>query len=285
MNRRRVGLILIVAGIIFAGAVGFLVYMQAAEAEQLRAERPKNFGVVALVDIPERTTITAEQLDVVRVPDQALPPGDGVYRPPVGASDSQIEVGKANAKSKVVGQLAAQRIYKGEVVNTERLGAPAVQARPALQVPPGKVWYHLPINVGAGGAPQSLITFLNFVRPGDTIDILLTDQVLPPGTTKETAPKQGDLDYGKTLYTRRIFQNVKVINVGPFPTGAAAAPQDRLITLELNSEDALKIKWLKDAAGAGLEFVVRSPQDPETTPSQTVGYDMMSAQTGIGTTQ
>src|SRR3954453_9803267 len=117
MNRRRVGLMLILAGILLAGVIGVLVYMQAADAEQLRAERPKNFGVVAIVDIPEKTVITAEQLDVIRVPDQALPPGDAVYRPPVGASDSTIEVGKANARQKVVGQIAGERLYKGEVIN------------------------------------------------------------------------------------------------------------------------------------------------------------------------
>ena len=48
---------LIVAGILLAGVIGVLVYMQAAEAEALRAERPKNFGVVAIVDIPEKTDI------------------------------------------------------------------------------------------------------------------------------------------------------------------------------------------------------------------------------------
>jgi Flp pilus assembly protein CpaB len=277
---------LIVAGIVLAGVIGFLVYLQAAEAETLRQERPKNFGVVAIVDIPEKTVITAEQLDVIRVPDQALPPGDAVYRPPIDADSGTIERGKANAKAKVVGQIAGERLYKGEVINTERLGQPAAQARPALQVPPGKVWYHLPINVGAGsGAPQALITFLNFVRAGDTIDVLLTDQVLPPGTTSAQAPKPGDLDYAKSLYTRRILQNVKVINIGTFPGGPPTVPGERLITLELNSEDALKVKWLKDAVGSSMEFIVRSPQDPETTPSQTVNYDMMSAQTGIGTAQ
>src|SRR2546421_3926573 len=133
MNRRRVGLIFIVGGIILAGVIGFLVYLQAADAQALREAQPKNWAVVALIDIPERTNITAEQLDVIRVPDLALPPGDGVYRPPVGASDAQIEVGKAAVKAKVVGQLTGEKIYKGEVINTERLGAPAVQARPALQ--------------------------------------------------------------------------------------------------------------------------------------------------------
>src|SRR6266545_3652933 len=174
MNRRRVGLVLILAGIVLAAAIGFLVYQQADAAEQLRNAQPKNWGVVALVDIPERTTIQPEQLDVIRVPDLALPPGDAVYRPPVGASDAQVEVGKAQAKAKVVGQLAGERIYKGEVINTERLGTPAAQARPALNVPPGKVWYHLPINAGSGGGGIALITQLNFVRPGDAIDVYYT---------------------------------------------------------------------------------------------------------------
>jgi hypothetical protein len=78
-----------------------------------------------------------------------------------------------------------------------------------------------------------------------------------------------------------------VINIGPFPAGTPAAAGDRLLTLELNAEDAPKIKWLKDASNVtgNMEFVVRSPQDPDVTPSQTVTYDMMSQQTGIGTAQ
>jgi Flp pilus assembly protein CpaB len=280
---------LILAGIVLAGAIGFLVYLQAADAEALRAAQPKNWGVVALIDIPERTTIQAEQLDVIRVPDLALPPGEAVYRPPVGATEAQIEVGKAQAKAKVVGQLTGERIYKGEVLNTERLGAPAVQARPALQVPPGKVWYHMPLSAGGGGAGQALITALNFVRPGDTIDVYYS-------STETASAGAGGLGSNPTvealkgLYTRRVLQNIKVINVGPFPTGTPAAAADRLLTLEVNADDAPKLKWLKDAANistatGNMEFVVRSPQDPETTSSQTVNFDIMSAQTGIGTGQ
>ncbi len=297
MNRRRVGLVLIVAGIVLAGAIGFLVYMQADAAEQLRAAQPKNWGVVAIVDIPERgtlvsaTTIQAEQLDVIRVPDGALPPGDGVYRPPVGASEAQIEAGKAAAKARIVGQLTGDRIYKGEVINTERLGQPAVQARPALQIPPGMVWYHLPINAGAGGGGQALITSLNFVRPNDSIDIYFTSNEIAP--VVGTAATNPTADALRGVFTRRILQNVKVINVGPFPTGAAPAAAERLLTVEIRDEDAPKLKWLKDAAAmltgpaaGNMEFVVRSPQAPEgRLPSPTVNFDSISQETGIGTAQ
>ncbi|HZT08065.1 MAG TPA: Flp pilus assembly protein CpaB [Chloroflexota bacterium] len=286
MNRRRIGVTLIVAGMVLAGAIGFLVYQQASAAEELRAAQPRNFGVVALVDIPERTTILAEQLDVIRVPDEALPPGDAVYRPPQGASDQQIEAGKAAAKAKVVGQLTGQRIYKGEVINTERLGKPAEQAHPALQIPQGKVWYHLPISAGSGGkeSSQSLITFLNFVRPGDFIDIYYTTNETPsPGSAAEAA--NPTVDSLKTLYTRRILQLVKVINVGLFPPGTPTGRGEQDLTLEVTPDQALVLKWLKDAAAStgSMEFVVRSPQDPDPYTSPTVNFDVVSQQTGIGT--
>jgi Flp pilus assembly protein CpaB len=277
------------AGIGLAGVIGFLVYLQADAAEKLRAAQPKNWAVVSLIDIPERTTIQAEQLDVILVPDLALPPGEAVYRPPVGATEGQIEVGKAQAKAKVVGQLTGERIYKGEVINTERLGAPAAQARPALQVPPGKAWYILPLSTGGGGSNQALITAMNFVRPGDAIDVYFTSVETPAVGAAATA-QNPTADALKGLYTRRILQNVKVINVGLFPAGTPGGAGDRLLTIEINVEDAPKLKWIKDAAtipgyGANMEFVVRSPQDPESTPSQTVTFDTISAQTGIGTGQ
>jgi Flp pilus assembly protein CpaB len=290
MNRRRIGLALIVAGIVLAGLIGFLVYQQADAAEQLRAAQPKNWGVVSLVDIPERTAIQAEQLDVIRVPDAALPQtGTAVYRPLPNTSEQQIEAGKAAAKQSVVGQFTGEKIYKGEVINTERLGQPAAQARPALQIPQGMVWYHLPIGAGAGGAGQALITALNFVRPGDSIDIYFT--------STETAPVVGAASTNPTadslrgLFTRKILQNVKIINVGPFPAGAPPAPGERLLTVEIKEEDAPKLKWLKDAAGVlggagNMEFVVRSPQDADAPiPAPTVNFDMISQLTGIGTGQ
>ena len=293
MNRRRIGVFLIVGGIALAAIVGFLVYQQADAAEQLRQAQPKNWAVVALIDIPERSIIAADQLDVIRVPDLALPPGNAVYRPPVGASDTAIEAGKANAKGAVVGQLTGQRIYKGEVINTDRLGKPATQSQPSLLVPKGKVWYHLPVNTGAGGQGQSLLTALNFVRPGDFIDVYYTTTETPAIAADPTNPTEDAL---KGLYTRRILQAVKVINVGLFPPGTPGGPPD--LTLELTPRQALQMKWLKDASAqtGNMEFVVRSPLDnpPEdqiaaaptedlNAPLPTIDYPTVSGATGIGT--
>ena len=74
MNRRRIGFILIGAGVIIALLVGVLVFLQANEAEQLRQAAPKRWVAVAGGDIPERTTITGDQVKVILMPDDGVPP-------------------------------------------------------------------------------------------------------------------------------------------------------------------------------------------------------------------
>lgn len=270
MNRRRIGFMLVGAGIVLALIAGVLVYMQASEVDSLREAQPKRGAVVALVDIPERSLIAPEQVGLTLVPDAALPPGAASY------FAGQGEAAGAEARKKVEGQFTPQRIFKGEVINTERLGREAAKASPAFEVPAGKVWYHFPAS------QNMLIATLDLVRPGDFIDIYFTTEEGPPASSQASG---GGIDQLRRLYTRRIMQNVKVLNVGMFPKGTVTPPANRVITLEVTPDEALTLKWLKDAANVAgsLELVIRSPQDTQPLPPSTVDYQTISRQYGIGT--
>lgn len=273
MNRRRIGFMLVGAGIVLALIAGVLVYMQASEVDSLREAQPKRGAVVALNDIPERSIITPEQIGLTLVQDAAIPPGAAFYFVGPGA---QAEAAAAEARKKVEGQFTPQRIFKGEVINTERLGREAAKASPAFEVPAGKVWYHFPAS------QNMLIATLDLVRPGDFIDIYFTTEEGPPASSQ--APG-ASIDQLRRLYTRRIMQNVKVLNVGMFPKGTITPPANRVITLEVTPDEALTLKWLKDAANVtgSLELVIRSPQDTQLLPPTTVDYQTISRQYGIGT--
>jgi Flp pilus assembly protein CpaB len=285
MDRRKVGFLLIGAGAIIAALVGFLVYQTAVEAEALRAAQPKTWAVVAIIDIPARTPILREQLDVVRVQEEAVPTTAAKFMPEPGATEGAVNQQKEVLLGRVIGQVAGTAIHRGEVISLDRVGEQAARTKPALQIPPGRVWYHFPAAVRGGNPPNDriLITHLDLVRAGDSVDIYYTtlEAAVPVETTNPTTEAL------RNLYTRRILQNVRVQNIGVFPPGAATPPAERFITFEVSPDEALRLKWLKDAATitGNIELIVRSPQDTQELPRTTINFDIMSSETGIGTGQ
>src|SRR5438552_3537454 len=104
MNRRRIGVILIGAGVVIAALVGFVVYQTSVEAETLRAAQPKTWAVVAKIAIPARTVILDEQVDIIKVQDEAIPTTAAVARPPRPGDDA-TEADKQRAKAQIIGQV------------------------------------------------------------------------------------------------------------------------------------------------------------------------------------
>lgn len=290
MDRRRMGIILIGAGMVMALVVALAVYLQTSDAEALRAAQPRNWAVVAAIDIPERSVIEGNQIRLIQLPREAIPPGAANYLPETGVSDVDVEVRKGQLVQHVAGQFTPQRIYPGEVINTERLGKEAGKNTPSYELPTGKVAYVFPIRVLGGSPPNDrlLVAFLNAVRPGDFIDVLYSTLEYPAGMTREEQDKQR-LSEANFLFTRPIMQNVRVINVGLFPDAAgktAETPRDdRYLTLEATPDEALALKWLKDAASftGNVEFVLRSPKDTQTFTRTTIDFSAMERQYGIGT--
>lgn len=280
LDRRRLGLLSTGIGAALTLGASAGVYLQVSQVERLREEQPRHWAVVASVSVPERTIIVAEQVTVVKLPQSAIPPEASVYVPEPGATDEQIEIGKRAALAKVIDKFTPHPISQNEVINLGRLGPSAVKDVPAYEIPPGKVWYHLPLRVGAN--ERILITFLDFVRPGNRIDIYYTTLEAPAApVARAPAP----IDELRGLITRRIMQNIKVVNVGLFPIGASTSREERYLTLEVTPEEALTLKWLKDAATitGNIEFVLRSPQDVQMYPSATMDFQQISGTYGIGT--
>ena len=64
MNRKRLGFILIGAGIALAFIVGALVYLQVSEANRIKAQLPTRKVIVATEDIPAGSQIQAKQIQL-----------------------------------------------------------------------------------------------------------------------------------------------------------------------------------------------------------------------------
>lgn len=276
MSRRRTGFMLMGAGVVLALLAGVFVLVTMGEAEALREAQPKHWVVVAAVDIPDRSVIDPEQVMIIRVPENAVPPGASFFLPEPGAPDDVVDGGKEAALKKVIKQFTPTRIFKSEVINLQRLGQEAAKTSPSFEIPSGKIWYHFPAS------QNQLITSLDLVRPGDFIDIYYTTMEGPSGPTQPPGSALEDL---RRLYTRRILQNLKVLNVGVFPRGTTTPATGRVITLEVTPDEALLLKWLKDAANitGTMEWIVRSPRDTQPLPPVTVNFDRVSQETGIGT--
>jgi Flp pilus assembly protein CpaB len=106
--------------------------------------------------------------------------------------------------------------------------------------------------------------------------------------TKEEQDRQR-LSEANFLVTRRLMQNIKVANVGLFPDAAGKTPDtprdERYLTLEVTPDEALILKWLKDAATltGNIELVLRSPKDTIEFPPTTIDFPLMSRQYRLGT--
>jgi Flp pilus assembly protein CpaB len=260
MNRKRLGYILIGGGVVLALAVGLLVFNAVAEAERVKRELPTARVVVAAVDIPPRVEISAAQVAVRTVPDEL------------------VQVGAARQITDVVGKFTPNPILKGEVINTQRVGPASARNAPSYQIEKGKVMYAMPVQFGGN---QFSIAQINALRAGDRIDLLYSTVNAPQGLT---ADQRQDVLANPIPYlqTRIMLQNLRVQQIGRYapdgtlipasgdPAGKdkTASVSDANIIFIVDPEQALVLKWLKDAStyyrqASNMEIVLRSPADEE----------------------
>lgn len=244
MNRKRIGAILIVFGVLLALAVGVLVYLQTEEAAQIAKRTPTVEVVVALADLPERVAIPASSVTLAKVPADMVPPE------------------KAAGLDRVVGKYPLTKIYRGEILIQPKLADSSTRTTPAFSLKEGMVAFTY--------AGNDLLTPTGAIRPGDRVDILLT-LPLPrpqiPGSNQPPAPIP--------QVTQTLVQNVEVLRVGSFPVGnqPETAGGGKGITFQVSHQDALILKWAKDSGGT-IDLALRHPSDkePASTEAITANY-------------
>src|SRR5207249_7783285 len=110
--------------------------------ESLRAQQPKTYAVVAKIAIPARTIILDEQVDIIKIQDEAIPTTAAVARPPrLGEEPSDSD--KQRTKTQVIGQVAGLNIPKREIISLEHIGKQATAVAPALDIPMATAWYQV----------------------------------------------------------------------------------------------------------------------------------------------
>jgi Flp pilus assembly protein CpaB len=258
VQRKRLGFILIGGGLVLALFVGIMVYSQVSEAERVKASLPTARVVIATADIPARTEIAASMVNVRTVPDEL------------------VQAGAATKIEDVVGKFSPDAVTKGAVINTQKIGPVAVKNAPSFRIEKGKVMYVMPV---AFAGSQFSLAQVNALRAGDRVDLLYTTINAPQGMTTEQRDevRANPIPY---LQTRIMLQDLRIQEIGSYApdgslvpatgdpkAGTAASLTGANIIFIVKPEEALVLKWLKDAAtyykDSNIEMVLRSPADDE----------------------
>lgn len=276
MNKKQVGSLLIGVGGLMAIIVGVVVYLQLKSADERLQQVPTERVVVAARDIPDQGRIELRSVDLASVSKEAVP-----ARPITKVDDA-------------VGKFARQRIYKGDILNADRvvdlktirddLSAGKSVPSVSLVLDRDQVMFVLPARLQgsfAGQGPNTL-TAADAIKAGDYVDILVTTLEFPDGMAQDQRQAAQQDRLAEFLRTRVLFQNLRVYNVGVFQNpdvktdqAPASRPEDRLVTFIVDRDTALQLKWLKDLVALGqanVDFVLRSPSnsDVQSTPPITV---------------
>lgn len=233
MARTR-GCIWLVAGVLvalLAGVVGFVALsrgqsQQAPQAAQ--AGGPTVKAVTAVQAAPAGTLLTGEMLVLKDFPVQAVP--EGYLADPAQA----------------VGKMSTTELAPGEILLANRLADPDVVAadgRIALLMTEGQVLMAFPA--------KDLMNGLGVLKAGDHVDLLFS-MPFPDRTTGA----QGD---NEELVAFNALQNLTLAAiVGGQADEGGNASQAKALLLTVSPQDALTLKYLKDA-GAEMDVVLRAP--------------------------
>lgn len=261
MGRLR-GLLWLTAGLVVAVLAGFVAFISLTRATAQRTGQevvqPRVKVVVAARAIAMRSLLAASDLELKEVPVDSVP--EGAIR----------EIEQAERRLTLVD------LYPGEIILAQRLLDPNVisaDGRLALVVAADEVLMAIPA--------QDLMSRVGILKPGDHVDLLFSLEFPANRGTEITTPGEaGGMASGavvireKEQATFNLLQNLTIsaIVAGRTPTGGDTRTPDALL-LAVNAQDALVLKYVKDAGGI-MDVVLRAPgnERPFTTEPVDVDY-------------
>jgi pilus assembly protein CpaB len=232
MGRTR-GCLWLVAGVLvalLAAAVAYLVLNRASQVQTgAPATAPEVEVVVAARAIPVRSVLTAEDVQLKKMPVSAAPQG------------ALRETGEAEGKVTLVD------LYPGEVLLAQRLVDPnevSANGRMALVVAADEVLMAFPAG--------DRLTQTGVLKPGDHVDLLFSLQF-------PTEREGGGGGSGGDLQTFNVLQNVTIASVvgQSFDETGAQQGAAQALLFTVSPQDALVLKWLIDSS-AVTDIVLRA---------------------------
>ena len=205
-------------GVVLALLAGVLVF---AMTQQVAAPKPVEQTVavvVAKIDIPERTIITPQQVEVRDYPKSLVPSGA------ITSVDTAIR------------QTTLAKIPIGAPILSSQVVSGGGTTGQSLTLTPGKVRVAFPISDSLSNAGQLL--------RGDRVDILatITPPVATPGAGAPAVPLVASVPL-----TQSVVQNLEIIDI----------PVKGVLIFEVDHQTSIVLKALRDG-GALLDLIIRS---------------------------
>jgi pilus assembly protein CpaB len=223
-----VALILGLLAVFFANT-----YLSGRERQIAKSSEGMVRVAVASMPLAYGADITPDKVKFVPYPAASLPPG--IYK----SMAELLPMGKR--------RVALRPIQVNQPLLAADLSGEGQNASIAALLPDGMRAATVRINDISGVA--------GFVKPNDTVDVLITRQAIGPDGT----------DRGEQV-TDVLLQNIRVIAMGADAVGANGKPSStRNATLELTPVDAQKVA-LGQRLGS-LSFVLRKPGEEQNIPN------------------
>lgn len=242
---KKIKLIALVAALVVA--LGVYLFLKEIGKPQ---ETPRTAVIVAAVDIPENTKITAEMIVTQEVATEALLPSHII--------DPQ----------KVVGMVVSSDIYAGEQIVSNRLvrvGAEVDESKTlAYKVDDGMRAVTISVNGVTGLA--------GMIRPGNRVDLIISytyDREVEEDTDADldaaeisASDKGSEPETESVQASRLLLQNVQVLAVGSV-LSRDGTEDYATVTLQLSPEDAVTLSYAEFTCS--IRLILRSALDNEIT--------------------
>jgi Flp pilus assembly protein CpaB len=261
----RRGVIFILVGILIVALGAAAIFYVVRQVDQPVAP--------ALISTPvtEKVLVTARGI----VAGSVLGPDDLTYQDvPVNL----VPLNRLTDKTVAIGKITNQSMVAGEMVLPHHLSESTniIDRTMAFTIGDDQVLMAFPIN--------DLMGSLNILKRGDLVDVLVSISSASKITSdvstqnQEAEPQLFTFDAMQRVTISAVVQDV-VAAEEPIPTPGAGTPQPPpqpartaskpvALMLALNPQDALTLKYLKDA-GATFDVVLRAPNSTQlfdTTP-------------------
>jgi len=247
MGRLR-GFLWLVAGLVVALLAGLIAFITLTRATAKAAtSQPESKAqvpvVVAARAVAVRSLLVAEDLALKELPADSVPEG------------------AIQKMEEALGKVTTVDLYAGEALLMQRLVDPDIapqEGRMALIVADEQVLMAFPAD--------DLMSKAELLKPGDHVDLLFSVNFRPLDDSGDSKSQQEE-----QLSTFSVLQNVTVAAIiqEAKPSGGSQARLPEAILLAVSPQDALILKFLKDAGGIP-DLVLRAPGVEHTFPTEPV---------------
>ena len=239
---------------IVAGVVGFITLSKASAQQAGQADAvPQVSVVVALQAVPVRAELMAGQLEIKEFPVNTVPEG------------------AISTLADAVGMITLVGLYPGETILHQRLLDPNITSadgRMALVLAEDEVLMAFPAG--------DLLSQTTLVKPGDHVDLLFSLDFPTDRAAAGLANAGASNSSEEEQTTFSALQNMTIAaTYTANPTsrdGEAEIPEVLLLTV--SPQDALVLKYLKDAGGT-MDIVMRAPGAEQPFSAEPVDVDYL----------